>query len=95
VGNRGRRYPFDHRFERFEETLRIIAPLVRGDTVTFDGTYHRADEAVLMPERMTPELPSIGQSRQLASVLGPSSRAEPGEGVASLALTQSSYPATI
>ena len=42
-------YPFDHRFERFEETLRIIAPLVRGDTVTFEGTYHRADEAVLMP----------------------------------------------
>jgi hypothetical protein len=42
-------YPFDHRFERFEETVRIIAPLVRGDTVTFDGTYHRADEAVLMP----------------------------------------------
>ena len=42
-------YPFDHRFERFEETLRIIAPLVRGDTVTFDGTYHRSDEAVLMP----------------------------------------------
>jgi alkanesulfonate monooxygenase SsuD/methylene tetrahydromethanopterin reductase-like flavin-dependent oxidoreductase (luciferase family) len=42
-------YPFDRRFERFEETLRIIAPLVRGDTVTFDGTYHRADEAVLMP----------------------------------------------
>jgi alkanesulfonate monooxygenase SsuD/methylene tetrahydromethanopterin reductase-like flavin-dependent oxidoreductase (luciferase family) len=42
-------YPFDHRFERFEETLRIIAPLVRGETVTFDGSYHRADEAVLMP----------------------------------------------
>jgi len=35
-------YPFDHRFERFEETLRIIAPLVRGETVTFDGSYHRA-----------------------------------------------------
>jgi alkanesulfonate monooxygenase SsuD/methylene tetrahydromethanopterin reductase-like flavin-dependent oxidoreductase (luciferase family) len=42
-------YPFDHRFERFEETLRIIAPLVRGEIVTFDGSYHCADEAVLMP----------------------------------------------
>jgi alkanesulfonate monooxygenase SsuD/methylene tetrahydromethanopterin reductase-like flavin-dependent oxidoreductase (luciferase family) len=38
-------------FARFDETLRILAPLVRGNTVTFDGTYHRADEAVLMPLR--------------------------------------------
>jgi alkanesulfonate monooxygenase SsuD/methylene tetrahydromethanopterin reductase-like flavin-dependent oxidoreductase (luciferase family) len=42
-------YPFDHRVDRFEETLEIIVPLVRGERVTFDGTYHRADGAELIP----------------------------------------------
>ena len=32
-------YPFDHRVGRFEEALRIIVPLVRGERVTFDGTW--------------------------------------------------------
>ncbi len=42
-------YPFDHRVDRFEETLEIIAPLVRGERVTFEGTYHRAEDAELLP----------------------------------------------
>jgi alkanesulfonate monooxygenase SsuD/methylene tetrahydromethanopterin reductase-like flavin-dependent oxidoreductase (luciferase family) len=42
-------YPFDHRVDRFEETLEIIAPLVRGETVRFDGTYHHAEGAELIP----------------------------------------------
>ena len=32
-------YPFDHRVGRFEEALRIIVPLIRGERVTFDGTW--------------------------------------------------------
>jgi alkanesulfonate monooxygenase SsuD/methylene tetrahydromethanopterin reductase-like flavin-dependent oxidoreductase (luciferase family) len=32
-----------------EEAIRIIRPLLRGETVTFAGKYHRADGAVLRP----------------------------------------------
>ena len=32
-----------------EEAIRIIRPLLRGETVTFAGTHHRADGAVLRP----------------------------------------------
>jgi probable F420-dependent oxidoreductase len=41
--------PNDHRVDRFEEALRIIGPLLRGERVTFEGTYHRVDDAVLLP----------------------------------------------
>ena len=41
--------PTDHRVGRFEEWLEIVARLVRGETVSFDGTYHKVDEAVLVP----------------------------------------------
>ena len=42
-------YPFDHRVGRFEENLRIIVPLIRGERVTFEGTWHTAQDAVLLP----------------------------------------------
>ncbi len=42
-------YPFDHRAARFDEALRIIVPLLRGERVTFAGTYHDVDDAVLIP----------------------------------------------
>jgi len=42
-------YPFDHRVSRFEEGIRIIAPLLRGETVTFEGRYHTAVDASLIP----------------------------------------------
>ena len=59
-------YPFDHRVDRFEETLEIIAPLVRGESVTFEGTYHRARDASLMPlERRTPILVAAFGERML------------------------------
>jgi probable F420-dependent oxidoreductase len=43
-------YPFDHRVSRFAEGLEIVAPLLRGETVTFDGRYHQATDAVLRPK---------------------------------------------
>jgi alkanesulfonate monooxygenase SsuD/methylene tetrahydromethanopterin reductase-like flavin-dependent oxidoreductase (luciferase family) len=51
-------YPTDHRVGRFEEALRIIAPLVRGEGVTSSGAYHRIDDGVLLPppERRIPIL---------------------------------------
>jgi alkanesulfonate monooxygenase SsuD/methylene tetrahydromethanopterin reductase-like flavin-dependent oxidoreductase (luciferase family) len=42
-------YPFDHRVGRFEEALRIIAPLVRGERLTFEGTYQSVRDAALLP----------------------------------------------
>ncbi|MBX3028626.1 MAG: LLM class flavin-dependent oxidoreductase [Chloroflexi bacterium] len=41
--------PFDHRVGRFEEALRIIVPLLRGETVTFEGDWYRVAGAVLDP----------------------------------------------
>jgi alkanesulfonate monooxygenase SsuD/methylene tetrahydromethanopterin reductase-like flavin-dependent oxidoreductase (luciferase family) len=59
-------YPFDDRVGRFEETLKIIAPLVRGATVTFEGRYHSADDALLMPfERRIPLLVAAFRPRML------------------------------
>jgi alkanesulfonate monooxygenase SsuD/methylene tetrahydromethanopterin reductase-like flavin-dependent oxidoreductase (luciferase family) len=42
-------FPKDHRVDRFEEALEIIVPLVRGRTVSFEGRYHQARDAVLVP----------------------------------------------
>ncbi len=42
-------YPFDHRAGRFEEALRIIVPLLRGDRVTLHGRWHEIEDAVLIP----------------------------------------------
>ncbi len=42
-------YPFDHRAGRFDEALSVIVPLVRGETVTFKGTWHEVDGCVLVP----------------------------------------------
>lgn len=42
-------YPFDHRVGRFEEAIRIIVPLLRGETVTFEGRWHTAADVELIP----------------------------------------------
>jgi probable F420-dependent oxidoreductase len=42
-------FPKDHRVDRFEEALRIVVPLLRGETVTFDGRFHQVRDAVLAP----------------------------------------------
>ena len=42
-------FPFDHLAGRFEEALGIIVPLLRGETVTFHGTYYSVTDAVLRP----------------------------------------------
>lgn len=41
--------PVQERQAALEEALRIIHPLLRGETVTFAGTYYQADGAVLRP----------------------------------------------
>jgi alkanesulfonate monooxygenase SsuD/methylene tetrahydromethanopterin reductase-like flavin-dependent oxidoreductase (luciferase family) len=42
-------YPFDHLAGRFEESLAITVPLLRGERVTFHGAWHQVDDAVLIP----------------------------------------------
>ena len=48
--------PYDKRVSRFEEAFAIIRGLLAGERVTLDGTFHRADDVVLLPKpaRQTP-----------------------------------------
>jgi alkanesulfonate monooxygenase SsuD/methylene tetrahydromethanopterin reductase-like flavin-dependent oxidoreductase (luciferase family) len=41
--------PFDQRASRFEEAFEIVRRLLDGENVTFDGRFHTADDAVLLP----------------------------------------------
>ena len=41
--------PTDHRVGRFEEWLEIVARMIRGETVTYKGTYYEVREANLDP----------------------------------------------
>jgi probable F420-dependent oxidoreductase len=60
-------YPTDHRVSRFEEALQIIRPLLDGRAVTFDGRYHRAHAARLVPApgRRIPILVAAGGQRMM------------------------------
>ena len=42
-------YPFDHRVSRFAEGLEILMPMLRGESVTFEGRYHSARDAIALP----------------------------------------------
>lgn len=52
-------YPFDHRVSRFEEALQVIAPMLKGETVTFHGAYYHAENAVLDPHGPSPAGPPL------------------------------------
>ncbi|MGH2683884.1 MAG: LLM class flavin-dependent oxidoreductase [Actinomycetota bacterium] len=41
--------PFDRRASRFEESFDIVRRLLSGDRVTFEGAFHRVEDAVLLP----------------------------------------------
>ena len=60
-------YPIDHRVSRFEEALEIIVPLLRSETVTFNGRYHSVSEAQLLPppDRKIPVLIAGNKPRML------------------------------
>lgn len=47
-------YPSDHRVDRFEEALQIIVPLLRGETVSFEGRFYKTDHATLLPRPSRP-----------------------------------------
>ncbi|HKE54493.1 MAG TPA: LLM class flavin-dependent oxidoreductase [Actinomycetota bacterium] len=60
-------YDKERRADRFDEAVQIIAPLVRGETVTFEGRYERANEARLAPppSRRIPILIACERPRML------------------------------
>lgn len=51
--------PFDHRVSRFEEALQVILPMLREGTATYEGRWHRADHADLVPRGPRPGGPPI------------------------------------
>jgi FMNH2-dependent dimethyl sulfone monooxygenase len=59
--------PTDHRVGRFAEWLEILARLVRGETVSYDGKYHQVNEAFLTPapDRQIPILVAALRPRML------------------------------
>jgi probable F420-dependent oxidoreductase len=52
-------YPFDHRVDRFEEALKISVPLLRGETVQFQGSYHAAEQCQIVPAGPRPNGPPV------------------------------------
>ena len=60
-------YPTDHKVSRLEESLQILAPLLRGEQVSFEGRYHRSHQASLLPhpERPIPLLIAAEGPRML------------------------------
>ncbi len=63
--------PYDKRVSRFEEAFAIIRGLLGGERVTLDGTYHRADDVVLLPKpaRRTPLMIGSNGPRMLGIAL--------------------------
>ncbi|MFE9575876.1 LLM class F420-dependent oxidoreductase [Nocardia sp. NPDC006044] len=49
---------FTDRFERLDEALRIIRPMLRGEPVTFDGKWYHTDHAINEP-RLRDDLPIL------------------------------------
>ena len=41
--------PFDHHVSRFAEAFEILRRLLAGERVTFEGRFHRVEDAVLLP----------------------------------------------
>jgi len=56
-------YEFAHRVSRFEESLDIIRPLLRGKAVTLDGAWVQARDAVLRPPPARLDIPLLIASK--------------------------------
>ena len=53
---------FTDRFEKLEESLQIIIPMLRGETVTLDGKHYQVSDAVNVPGPVAPIPIMIGGS---------------------------------
>ena len=63
--------PFDNRVARFEEAFEIIRRLLAGERVTFEGRYHRVEDALVLPrpDRRTPLMVGTQGPRILSATL--------------------------
>jgi probable F420-dependent oxidoreductase len=63
-------YPTDHKVGRFEEWIEIVVRLLRGEQVTFEGTYYETRDAVVVPppKRRIPILIAGNKPRMLRLV---------------------------
>lgn len=52
-------FPFDHRASRFAEAIQIIAPLLRGEEVSLQGTYYEVTRCELRPRGPSPSGPPV------------------------------------
>ena len=52
-------FPWERRIGRFEEALQIIKPLLRGESVSFDGEFYQTSNASLLPKGPRAEGPPI------------------------------------
>ena len=52
-------FPFERRIGRFEEALGIVLPMLRGETVTMNGEFHRAEAAQLIPKGIRANRPPV------------------------------------
>lgn len=61
---------FEHKVDQFEEATRIIAPLIKGESVDFHGVYHTASHCTMLPapSRPIPLLVAGKQPRMLGLV---------------------------
>lgn len=53
-GTRAFGFPQDKTVSRYAEAVEIIAPLLRGQEVSFDGQFHHADSAQVLPRGPRP-----------------------------------------
>ncbi|HEY7175840.1 MAG TPA: LLM class flavin-dependent oxidoreductase [Micromonosporaceae bacterium] len=51
--------PFDHRVDRFEESLQILRPLLKDGHVDFEGRYYRARNCEIEPRGPRPAGPPL------------------------------------
>jgi probable F420-dependent oxidoreductase len=63
--------PFDHRVARFTEAFEIVRRLLGGERVTYRGTFHQVEDAVLRPTpaRRAPLMVGSNGPRMLAVTL--------------------------
>lgn len=52
-------YPFDHRVDRFEESIIVVTTLLREGRIDFEGTHHQMCGCELLPRGPRPDGPPI------------------------------------
>jgi alkanesulfonate monooxygenase SsuD/methylene tetrahydromethanopterin reductase-like flavin-dependent oxidoreductase (luciferase family) len=52
-------FPYDHRFDRFEEAFTIIRTLLRGGTIDFDGRWYQVRDCEILPHGPRPNGPPL------------------------------------